>query len=112
MTPPPKLGRLFSLFATCLACAAPAFASPEPSSGEVSRCNYLYGLWRDYEQDPVFSHSGERAQAELALYRCLLGDYRDNVAILEGLLKHGRFSTPESIGTELVKPANVGQRPE
>jgi hypothetical protein len=60
----------------------------------------------------VFSHSGERAQAELALYRCQSGDYGDNVAVLEGLLKHGRFSSPESIGTDLVKPANVGERPK
>jgi hypothetical protein len=71
----------------------------------------LYGLWRDYEQDPVFSHSGERAQAELALYRCQTSDYRDNVAILEGLLKHGHWSSPEALGMDLVKPENIGERP-
>jgi hypothetical protein len=72
----------------------------------------LYGLWRDYEQDPVFSHSGERAQAELALYRCQLGGYHENVAVLEDLLRHGRFSSPQSLGMDLLKRDNLAERPE
>ena len=113
MTLSPQALRPLGLVAMCLACTAPAFAAQTPSSpGRIARCSFLYSLWWNYEQDPVFSHSGERAQAELALYRCQQGDYRPNIAALEDLLRHGRFSAPEQLGRNLMQSDEVGQRQE
>lgn len=101
-----------TLLVTFLLGTAPAFASPEQfSSGLLARCSYLFDLWARYEHDYVFSHPGDKAIAELAVFRCQQGDYEENTVTLEGLLRNGRFPAPESLGQDLVQPKSVGQRP-
>ena len=66
-------------------------ATPPPSPKLMARCTELYTLWWTYDQDPVFLHTGERAKAELAVYRCQNGNYEDGIQELETLLQHGGF---------------------
>ena len=73
------------------------------------RCSLLYDLWQHYEHDAMFD-SGERARAELALYRCQQGDFRGNIVVLEEILKRGRFAPSEFPGANPVQPDNAGQR--
>jgi hypothetical protein len=80
--------------AACVVSAAVATActsTPPPSPKLMARRTELYTLWWTYEQDPVFLHTGERARAELAVYRCQNGRYEEGIQELEGLLKHGGF---------------------
>ena len=72
-----------------------AYASAPSDSGQLARCSQLYGTWWNYEQDPVFFHTGERAQAEFALYECQQGKSDEGVHTLKDLLRHGRFTFPE-----------------
>ena len=73
--------------ATLAACAARPPASPE----RMAYCQKLYGLWWNFEQDPVFLHTGERAQAELALDDCQHGRYDEGIRTLKEILTHGGF---------------------
>jgi hypothetical protein len=59
-------------------------------------CAELYRLWWNYDEDPVFFHTGERAQAELALYRCQEGRYEEGLPPLEKLLQNTRFPVPHA----------------
>jgi hypothetical protein len=80
--------------AACVVSAvvASAFTAMPPSSPKLmARCTELYTLWWTYDQDPVFLHTGERAKAELAVYRCQNGNYEDGIQELETLLQHGGF---------------------
>ena len=80
--------------AACVASAVAATActlKPPPSSALMARCTELYTLWWTYEQDPVFFHTGQRAKAELAVYRCQNGRYEEGIQELEGLLRQGGF---------------------
>jgi hypothetical protein len=89
--------RLAGLLAACIVSAAAATAwaaAPSPSPKLMARCAELYRLWWTYDEDPVFLHAGERAQAELALYRCQEGRYEEGIPPLETLLRHGRFPVP------------------
>jgi hypothetical protein len=70
-----------------------AFTST-PSPKLMARCTQLYQIWWTYDEDPVFLHTGERAKAELAVYRCQNGRYEEGIQELAGLLKHGRFTVP------------------
>ena len=63
--------------------------------GQLARCSELYGVWWTYEQDPVFFHTGERAQAEFAVYECQQGNSTEGVRDLKDLMRHGRFTFPE-----------------
>ena len=90
-------------FAVCVtivtfvvACTSPTPASPKL----LAECRQLYGLWTRYEQDPVFLHTGERAQAELALYDCQQGKYETGIAELQELLQHGGFHFPGAIARD------------
>lgn len=73
--------------ASLAACAATAPASPR----QLARCQELYGLWWNYQQDPVFLHTGERVQAELALDDCQHGRYEEGIRTLKEMLSHGGF---------------------
>lgn len=55
------------------------------------RCAHLYALWWTYDQDPVLHHTGEKAQAEFALYGCQHGDY-SGIATLEDIVRRGRMT--------------------
>jgi len=86
--------RRAGLLAACIVSAAAVTAraaTPSPSPGLMARCAELYRLWWNYDEDPVFFHTGERAQAELALYRCQEGRYEEGIPPLEKLLQHSRF---------------------
>ena len=69
-------------------------ATPPPSPKLMARCTQLYQLWWTYDQDPVFLHTGQRAKAELAVYRCQQGNYEAGIQELEKLLQQGGFSIP------------------
>jgi hypothetical protein len=90
---------LWRLVACALAAAAAAStvcaATPPPSPKLMARCTELYTVWWTYEQDPVFLHTGERAQAELAVYDCQRGRYEEGIRTLNGVLQHGGFRFPD-----------------
>ncbi len=91
--------RVAGLLAACIVSAAAATAwaaTPSPPPGLVARCAELYRLWWNYDEDPVFFHTGERAQAELALYRCQEGRYEEGIPPLEKLLQNSRFRVPRA----------------
>ena len=91
--------RVAGLLAACIVSAAAATAwaaTPSPPPGLVARCAELYRLWWNYDEDPVFFHTGERAQAELALYRCQEGRYEEGIPPLEKLLQNSRFPVPRA----------------
>ena len=69
-----------------------AYSAPNP----VARCAELYTVWWTYDQDPVFLHTGEKAQVELAVYRCQNGHSDEGIHTLEDVLRHGRFDFPQS----------------
>jgi len=81
-------GIAVALAATTLASCAPAVPA---SPAQLARCQKLYGLWWNYEQDPVFLHTGERVQAELALDDCQHGRYDEGIRTLKEILSHGGF---------------------
>jgi len=91
--------RVAGLLAACIVSAAAATAwaaTPSPPAGLVARCAELYRLWWNYDEDPVFFHTGERARAELALYRCQEGRYEEGIPPLEKLLQNSRFRVPRA----------------
>ena len=89
--------RIAGLLAACVVAAAAAPASAaSPAPGLMSRCAEPYQLWWAYEEDPVFFHTGERAQAELALYRCQDGRYEEGIPELETILRNNRFPVPRA----------------
>jgi hypothetical protein len=89
----PSLYRLGSLLAVFGLCVSPVFASA--ASDPIARCVRLYTIWWTYDQDPVFLHTGERAEAELAIYRCQYGRHDEGMHTLERLLRNGRFALPD-----------------
>jgi len=64
-------------------CDAASTRSPEL----MGRCFQLYGLWTRYETAHCPNQTGQRAQAEWALYRCQVGDFNRGVGELERLLR-------------------------
>ena len=84
--------RCTTLLIAGIACVG---TMPTSASSQLARCSELYGTWWNYEQDPVFFHTGERAQAEFALYECQQGKSDEGVRDLKDLLRHGRFTFPE-----------------
>jgi|HubBroStandDraft_3_1064219.scaffolds.fasta_scaffold07703_2 hypothetical protein len=74
--------------AACIVFATAATGcTPPPSPSLLARCTQLYQLWWNYEQDPTTFHTGERARAELALYRCQNGKYEEGIQELQKLLQ-------------------------
>ena len=92
-----RLNVLWRLAACIVAAAAvtACTAAPTPSPKLMARCTELYTIWWTYQQDPVFLHTGERAQAELAVYDCQRGRYEEGIGTLKGLLHHGGFRFPD-----------------
>lgn len=78
-----------------LICAASAGQAASPSSSErVAYCTKLYGLWNRYGHHPTYHHTGQRARAELALYRCQNGDYQPSIDVLDVVLEHNMVAIP------------------
>jgi hypothetical protein len=77
-----------------LATAAIGCTPPGPSPNLMARCTQLYQLWWNYEQDATIFHAGQRAKAELAVYRCQNGRYEQGIQELEKLLQNDHFPIP------------------
>jgi hypothetical protein len=91
------------LLAMALICTAPVgqAASPEPSPPWLAYCTKLYGLWYRYGSHLTFHHTGQRARAELALYRCQNGEYRASLEELDVLLARNLLAIPPEPKTAL-----------
>jgi len=79
---------------TLLASADAAHAAAVAPTKLMARCTKLYGLWFRYEQHPTYHHTGQRTQAELALYGCENGQYDAGIHELERMLQRGRVPVP------------------
>jgi len=60
----------------------------------LARCTQLFVLWFRYEQHITFHHTGQQAQAELALNDCQQGRYDAGLQQLEKMLRRGRVPIP------------------
>ena len=85
-----------SLMALMLAAmAAGCGPSPPPPSPELlARCERDYALWSRYHHNQYVIHTGQRAKAELALYRCQQGQYHPWIEDLEDMLRRGKVPLP------------------
>jgi hypothetical protein len=78
---------------------APAFqsaAAVERPPQLFSRCLQMHALWTKYETAHCPNQTGQRAQAEWALYRCQRGDFDRGLGELERLLRRDLISVPAS----------------
>jgi hypothetical protein len=73
-------------------CAVPS--PPSPESPLLAYCTKLYVLWFRYAQHPTFHHTGERARAEFAHYRCQKGNYEPGIRELKFLVERNRLDVP------------------
>lgn len=85
--------RLLALALVCTASAGHA-ASPGSPPQWLAHCTKLYGLWNRYGHHPTFHHTGQRARAELALYRCENGHFEAGVEELDHLLEFNLVAIP------------------
>jgi hypothetical protein len=69
-------------------------AASTRSSELLNRCVQMHMLWARYETAHCPNQTGQRAQAEWALYRCQLGDFNRGVGELERLLRRDLISIP------------------
>ena len=70
-------------------------AGPPPPSPELlARCERDYALWSRYHHNQYVIHTGQRAKAELALYRCQQGQYHPWIEDLEDMLRRGKVPLP------------------
>lgn len=86
-------GCLLALALICVVSAGHA-ASPEASPQWLAYCTKLYSLWNRYGHHPTFHHTGQRARAEFALYRCQNGDFEAGVDELDVVLEHNLVAIP------------------
>jgi hypothetical protein len=96
------------LLALALICASTAgYAASSPLSPQtLAYCTKLYGLWYRYGNHPTFHHTGQRARAELALYRCQNGDYDPGIGELKVILARNRLATPPTPSALAEEPAS------
>jgi hypothetical protein len=87
-----KLLAVTLLVATAFQSAAAAERSPQL----FSRCLQMHALWTRYETANCPNQSGQRAQAEWALYRCQRGDFDRGLGELERLLRRNLIELPGS----------------
>ena len=76
-------------------CVATTTRSPDL----FNRCLQMHRLWARYETAHCPNQTGQRAQAEWALYRCEQGDFDHGLGELERLLRRdliGISSAPHS----------------
>ncbi len=90
------LARLASRFlaAATIVIASAGCMSPPASTRLLARCTQLYALWFRYEQHTTFHHTGQQAQAELALDDCKQGRYDAGLQQLEKMLRRGQVLVP------------------
>ena len=71
--------------------------SPPPPSPELlARCQRDFALWVRYHHNQTVIHTGQRAKAELALYRCQQGHYHPWIEDIEDMLRRGKVPLPPS----------------
>jgi hypothetical protein len=89
-------GRALQRLTACaiLALAAGCASAPPPSPQLLSRCQRDYALWKRYVYGHDLNHTGQRARAELALYRCQTGEYHPAIETLEDILRRNKFVLP------------------
>jgi hypothetical protein len=91
------LARLASrlLAAAAIVIASAGCTSTPPAWPRLlARCTQLYALWFRYEQHTTFHHTGQQAQAELALDDCKQGRYDAGLQQLEKMLRRGQVLIP------------------
>jgi hypothetical protein len=91
------LARFASSFlaaATIVIASAGCTSTPPASPRLLARCTQFYVLWFRYEQHITFHHTGQQAQAELALNDCQQGRYDAGLQQLEKMLRRGRVPIP------------------
>ncbi len=85
----------FMVCAIVTAAAAVQSAAAESSSQDrLSRCSEMFRRWMRYETEHCPNQTGQRAQAEWALYRCQVGDLDRGLAELERLLRRDLIPLP------------------
>ena len=57
------------------ACDEGGMAAARRSPAQLNRCLQMFGLWMRYETEHCPNTTGQRAQAEWAVYRCQQGDF-------------------------------------
>lgn len=80
--------------ATIVIASAGCTSTPPASPRLLARCTQLYVLWFRYEQHTTFHHTGQQAQAELALDDCKQGRYDAGLQQLEKMLRRGQVLMP------------------
>jgi hypothetical protein len=71
-------------------------AVPTRSMDLLNRCLQMHRLWTRYETAHCPNQTGQRAQAEWALYRCEQGDFDRGLGELERLLRRDLISIHSS----------------
>lgn len=89
-----RLALRFLAAATIVIACAGCTSTPPASPRLLARCTQLYMLWFRYEQHTTFHHTGQQAQAELALDDCKQGRYDDGLQQLEKMLRRGQVPIP------------------
>jgi hypothetical protein len=89
-----RLSSRFLAAATIVVASAGCMSTSPASPRLLARCTQLYGLWFRYEQHTTFHHTGQQAQAELALDDCRQGRYEAGLRQLEEMLRRGRVPIP------------------
>jgi hypothetical protein len=82
-----------------VAAAWPVAAANEPWSPARIRCVRMHQLWLKYETEHCPNTTGQRAQAEWAVYRCQVNDLERGLPELTRLLKRDLIPPPEPVRT-------------
>jgi hypothetical protein len=69
-------------------------AAVSSSQDRLSLCSEMFRRWMRYETEHCPNQTGQRAQAEWALYRCQVGDFDRGLAELERLLRRDLIPLP------------------
>lgn len=77
-----------------VAGATPDAAAAARSPESFARCLRMHLLWQRYETANCPNQSGQRAQAEWALYRCQQADFDRGLPELERLLRRNLIAVP------------------
>jgi hypothetical protein len=76
------------------AAAVQGAAAESSSQDRLNRCSEMFRRWTRYETEHCPNQTGQRAQAEWALYRCQVGDFDRGIGELERLLRRDLIPLP------------------
>ena len=76
------------------ASALPSAAANERSPELFNRCVRMFQLWQRYETEHCPNTTGQRAQAEWAVYRCWIADFDRGLPELIRLLRRDLIPLP------------------